>query len=470
MEKKDRITGSYRAYRNGRKAIPLCALREFGPPHFCNKLEFIAGLNEGNGMDRIMIHGGKPLAGEVHISGSKNSTLPILAATLMTSEPCMVHHVPDLSDVRFMLDILKYLGAEVSQLDKNTLRIHAREVKGVAPYDLVRKMRASVCLLGPLIARLKRCKVSVPGGCVIGPRPIDLHIKGLNSLGTNITLEEGCVVSNSGELQGTTLSLGGRHGSTVLGTDNVMMAATLARGTTVIEHAACEPEVIDLANFLNSMGARITGHGTSTIQVEGVDRLNGAEYRIIPDRIEAGTFLVAGAITQGDVMVKNVIPQHLQAILRLLENTGFAVESGNDSVRICCNGTTQAQDFATSPYPGFPTDMQAQVMTLMCVTPGMSVVTERVFPDRFMHVAELQRMGAQIEMETATAVVKGVDHLSAAPVMASDLRASAALIIAGLVARGDTEVRRVYHIDRGYEHIDEKLRTLGARIERIHES
>ncbi len=420
-------------------------------------------------MDRILIKGGYSLRGEVEISGSKNSTLPILAATLLTSQPCVLHRIPDLSDVRFMLDILRQLGAEVSRPDKSTVCVHAKEIQDVASYDLVRKMRASICLLGPLVGRLGKCKVSVPGGCVIGPRPIDLHMKGLNALGANLKVEEGYVVSHAKELRGTTLSLEGRHGSTVLGTDNVMMVAALAKGVTVIEHAACEPEVVDLANFLNTMGARITGQGTTTITVEGVERLEGTEYQVIPDRIEAGTFLVAGAITRGDVTVHRVEPQHLQSVVRLLEDIGFLLESGDDSIRIRYHKATCAKDFVTSSYPGLPTDMQAQMMTLMCVTPGVSVVTERVFPDRFMHVAEIQRMGAKIEMEGATAVVRGVEFLSAAPVMASDLRASAALVLAGLVARGTTEIRRVYHIDRGYEHIDDKLRNLGARIERIHE-
>lgn len=417
-------------------------------------------------MDRILIEGGAPLRGEVIISGSKNSALPILAATLLTSEPCLIRHVPDLSDVRFMIDILRHLGAEVSQPDKNTVRVHARVIQSVAPYDLVRKMRASVCLLGPLIGRLKACKVSVPGGCVIGPRPIDLHIKGLNTLGAGLTVEEGYVISHIAELHGASFSLGGRHGSTVLGTDNVMMAASLAKGTTIVEHAACEPEVVDLANFLNAMGAKISGHGTDTITIQGTDRLHGAEYEVIPDRIEAGTFLAAGAITRGDLTVRRVTPQHLQSVLRFFEEAKFSLELGEDWVRILGHGSPEARDFATSPYPGFPTDMQAQIMALMCVTPGVSVVTDRVFPDRFMHVAELQRMGAHIEMEGATAVVRGVAHLSGAPVMASDLRASAALLLAGLVARGTTEVRRVYHIDRGYEHLDDKLLRLGARIER----
>ena len=421
-------------------------------------------------MNRISIQGGVPLQGEVEISGSKNSTLPILAATLLTDEPCIIHHVPTtLSDIRFMLELLQHLGATVEQCGPGTVKIQAKQIQGVAPYDLVRKMRASVCLLGPLLARLKQCKVSVPGGCVIGQRPIDLHIKGLNAIGANLNLQEGYVVSNASELYGATINMGGRHGSTVLGTDNVMMAATLARGVTVIEQAATEPEVVDLANFLNSMGASITGQGTSTITVKGVERLHGTEYTVIPDRIEAGTFLIAGAITHGDLLVKNVVTDHLHAVLYLLESIGFLIEDQKNAVHIRTNGSTSARSFTTSPYPGFPTDMQAQMMALMTITPGVSVITERVFPDRFMHVAEIQRMGAQIELEGATAVVTGVERLSGAPVMASDLRASAALVLAGLVANGTTEIRRVYHIDRGYEKIDEKLRKLGARVERSEE-
>jgi UDP-N-acetylglucosamine 1-carboxyvinyltransferase len=331
-------------------------------------------------------------------------------------------------------------------------------------------MRARCRPLLLMIGRYHHCKVSVPGGCVIGPRPIDLHIKGLNALGANITLEEGYVVSDTKELRGTSVSMAGRHGTTVLGTDNVMMTAVLARGTTVIENAACEPEVVDLANFLNSMGAKISGHGTSTITIEGVESLHGTDYTVIPDRIEAGTFLIAGAITGGDVHLKSVDPRHLDAVLTILRECGFKLEVGTETIRLSRNGITRARDIDTQPYPGFPTDMQAQMMALMCVTPGKSVVNEGVFPDRFMHVAELQRMGAQVEVDRAMAVVTGVDGLSGAPVMASDLRASAALLVAALVAKGSTEIRRVYHIDRGYERIDDKLRALGAEIERVHES
>lgn len=420
-------------------------------------------------MNRICIQGGTVLQGEVEMSGSKNSALPILAATLLTSEPCIVHGVPNLSDIRFMIEILRQLGAEVSDLDGNTIRIKAKEIQGVAPYDLVRKMRASVCLMGPLIGRLKTCKVSVPGGCVIGERPIDLHIKGLNKLGANITLKEGYVIADTKELRGETVALGGRYGSTVTGTNNIMMTAVLAQGTTVVEQAACEPEIVDLANFLNSMGACITGHGTSTITIKGVDHLKGTEHTVIPDRIEAGTFLVAGAITGGDVTIRNVVPEHFRAVSDLLEITGFFIESKDRSVRLRPNGATCARDFSTGTYPGFPTDMQAQMMALMCVTPGTSVVTERVFPDRFNHVAEIRRMGAVIEREGAIAVINGVDRLSGAPVMASDLRASAALVVAGLVAEGNTEIRRIYHLDRGYERIDEKLRSLGAKMARVPE-
>lgn len=421
-------------------------------------------------MDRMLIKGGATLRGHVKISGSKNSALPILAATLMTSEPCVIENVPNLSDVRYMLEILKSLGAEVTRPTENSARIVAKEIATIAPYDLVRKMRASVCLLGPLIARSKTCKVSVPGGCVIGPRPIDLHIKGLNALGANITLEQGYVASHATELHGTEVSMGGKHGTTVLGTDNVMMAAVLAKGRTVIRDAACEPEVVDLANFLNSMGAKISGHGTSTITVDGVSSLHGTNYEVIPDRIEAGTFLAAGAITRGDITLEPVVPEHLESVIQLLKDTGFEITTEGRKLRIRYIGATKGQGFITTPYPGFPTDMQAQIMALMAVTPGESLIQEQVFPDRFMHVAELQRMGANIDTDTGKALVKGVPNLSAAPVMASDLRASAALVLAGLVAQGTTEVRRVYHIDRGYERIDDKLRKLGAEIERIHET
>ena len=420
-------------------------------------------------MDRIVIEGGVPLRGEAKISGSKNSVLPILAATLLTEDPCVIRRVPDLSDVRFMLQLLQHLGAEVERLDPHTVRVRARSVADTAPYDLVRKMRASVCLLGPLVGRLRRCRVSVPGGCVIGPRPIDLHLKGLNALGAHLEIKEGYVVAESRGLEGASVSMSGRHGSTVLGTDNVMMAATLARGRTVIEHAAGEPEVADLAAFLNAMGARVSGAGASTIVVDGSERLHGAEFEVVADRIEAATFLAAGAITGGEVAVHPVVPAHLLPVIALLRDSGFDLTEERDRVALRPRGPIAARDFATGPFPAFPTDAQAQMMALMCVTPGTSVITERVFPDRFMHVAELQRMGARIEMESTTAVVQGVEHLSGAPVMASDLRASAALVLAGLVARGATEIRRVYHIDRGYEQIDEKLRGLGARIQRIRE-
>lgn len=416
-----------------------------------------------------MIEGGLPLRGEAPISGSKNSVLPILAATLLTEDACVLRRVPDLSDVRFMLDLLRHLGAEVDRRDAHTVRIRARRVTETAPYDLVRKMRASVCLLGPLVARLRRCRVSMPGGCVIGTRPIDLHLKGLNALGARLAVEEGYVVTKDAALEGAVISLAGRHGSTVLGTANVLMAATLAPGRTTLEHAACEPEVEDLARFLNAMGARIAGAGTPLITVDGVDRLRGAEFEVIPDRIEAATFLIAGAMTGGEIAVQPVVPAHLLPVTALLRDAGFRVAEDSDRVTLRREGATAARDFATGPFPAFPTDVQAQMMALMCVTPGTSVITERVFSDRFMHAAELQRMGAQIEMEGATAIVKGVERLSGAPVMASDLRASAALVLAGLVAHGQTEIRRVYHIDRGYERIDEKLRALGARIARIRE-
>jgi UDP-N-acetylglucosamine 1-carboxyvinyltransferase len=330
-------------------------------------------------------------------------------------------------------------------------------------------MRASVCLLGPLTARLKKCKISLPGGCVIGDRPIDIHLKGLKRLGAEISIEQGYVYAQARELTGSDIFLGGRYGSTVLGTANLMMAATLAKGTTIIESAACEPEIVDLAEFLIKMGARIKGAGSPILEIEGVERLHGAEHDVIPDRIEAGTFMVAAAITGGDVTCKGVKAHHFGAVWDKLEEAGVKVERTNGSVRVQRNGALKAVDVITQPYPGFPTDMQAQMGALMAVTPGISVITEKIFPNRFMYISELGRLGADVSLEGPSAIVKGVSRLSGAPVMASDLRASAALVLAGLVAEGETEVNRIYHVDRGYEKIDEKLRGLGAKIERVAE-
>jgi UDP-N-acetylglucosamine 1-carboxyvinyltransferase len=387
-------------------------------------------------MDKILVHGGHPLSGSIKVSGSKNSSLPILAATLLTREPCIVHGVPDLSDTHYMLQILAHLGAQVERAS-GTVSVTAEKIHSVAAYDVVRKMRASVCVLGPSLGRCKEATVALPGGCVIGDRPIDLHLKGFEALGP-----------------------------TVLGTDNVMMAAVLADGVTVIEGAAQEPEVVDLATFLNKMGAKIEGAGTRRIIIEGVPDLHGAEHWVIPDRIEAGTFLVAGAIAGKGVTVKRVEPEHLRAVTDALAKCGFHINVGDHAISILPNGDASALELTTAPYPGFPTDMQAQMCALLSISKGTSSVTENVFPQRYMHVAELKRMGAQVQLEGATAVIDGVDCLLGAPVMASDLRASAALVLAGLKADGITEVTRVYHIDRGYEHLDEKLSELGAHIER----
>jgi UDP-N-acetylglucosamine 1-carboxyvinyltransferase len=417
-------------------------------------------------MDKILVHGGHPLSGSIKVSGSKNSSLPILAATLLTREPCIVHGVPDLSDTHYMLQILAHLGAQVERAS-GTVSVTAEKIHSVAPYDVVRKMRASVCVLGPSLGRCKEATVALPGGCVIGDRPIDLHLKGFEALGAAVRVEGGDIKVFAPKLSGAVIDMHGRFGPTVLGTDNVMMAAVLANGVTVIDGAAQEPEVVDLATFLNKMGAKIEGAGTRRIIIEGVPELHGAEHRVIPDRIEAGTFLVAGAIAGKGVTVKRVEPEHVRAITDALARCGFPIEVKNDAVSILANGDASALELTTEPYPGFPTDMQAQMCALLSTSKGTSSVTENVFPQRYMHVSELKRMGAQVELEGATAVIDGVDCLLGAPVMASDLRASAALVLAGLKADGVTEVSRVYHIDRGYEHLDEKLSELGAHIERV---
>jgi UDP-N-acetylglucosamine 1-carboxyvinyltransferase len=417
-------------------------------------------------MDKILVHGGYPLSGSIKISGSKNSSLPILAATLLTREPCVVHGVPDLSDTHYMLQILTYLGAQVERAS-GTVSVTAEKIQSVAPYDVVRKMRASVCVLGPSLGRCKEATVALPGGCVIGDRPIDLHLTGFEALGAAVRVEGGDIKVFAPKLSGAVINMQSKFGPTVLGTDNVMMAAVLADGVTVIEGAAQEPEVVDLATFLNKMGAKIEGAGTRRIIIEGVPELHGAEHRVIPDRIEAGTFLVAGAIGGKGVTVKRVEPEHIRAVTDVLARCGFPIEIKNDAISILPNGVASALELTTEPYPGFPTDMQAQMCALLSTSKGTSSVTENVFPQRYMHVAELKRMGAQVELAGATAVIDGVDGLLGAPVMASDLRASAALVLAGLKADGITEVSRVYHIDRGYEHLDEKLSELGAHIERV---
>ena len=419
-------------------------------------------------MDKILIHGGRPLSGSIKISGSKNSALPILAATLLTRESCILHRVPDLSDTHYMLQILMHLGAQVERAS-GTVTVTADTIDSIAPYDVVRKMRASVCVLGPLLGRCKEATVSLPGGCVIGDRPIDLHLKGFEALGAAVRVEGGNVKMFAPKLEGAVINLRGKFGPTVLGTDNVMMAAVLAEGITVIEGAATEPEVVDLADFLNKMGAKIEGAGTRRLIIEGVKELHGAEHDIIPDRIEAGTFLVAGAICGGGVTVKRVVRDHVSAVTDALQACGYQIQWSENSITVSPNGEAKPLELSTEPYPGFPTDMQAQMCALLSTTEGISVITENIFPQRYMHVAELKRMGAHMQLEGASAIIQGVERLFGAPVMASDLRASAALVLAGLKAEGRTEVSRVYHIDRGYEHLDEKLSELGAHIERVKE-
>jgi UDP-N-acetylglucosamine 1-carboxyvinyltransferase len=411
------------------------------------------------------IHGGKALRGTVRAAGSKNAALPILAAALLTEEVVTLRGVPDLSDVRFMAEILRQQGAEVAQPAPGTWVIRAGELTHRTPYDLVRKMRASVCLLGALLGRLRRAEMAIPGGCVIGPRPIDLHLRGLEALGCAVTVEGGLVRVDATAARGTAVDMGGPMGSTVLGTANLVMAATLTPGLTSIHTAAREPEIVDLCALLGKMGARISGEGTGTILVEGVARLHGCEHTVIPDRIEVGTYLIAGAITGGDVTVEGAEPAHLEAFLGQLRKAGVAVEAGPGRLR-AHGRPTRPVDIVTAPHPGFPTDLQAQFMALQLLVPARSTFTEKVYPARFMHAAELQRMGADIAVEGAVAHVHGGKPLSGAPVMASDLRASAALILAALAAKGETWVQRLYHLDRGYERFEERLRALGADIRR----
>jgi UDP-N-acetylglucosamine 1-carboxyvinyltransferase len=417
-------------------------------------------------MDSFLIKGGVPLHGEVTISGSKNAALPILAATLLTDEPCVIRRVPDLSDTRFMVKILESLGA-TAKFENGTLSVHAKKIKGYADYELVRKMRGSICIAGPLLARLHKARISLPGGCIIGARPINLHLKGFEALGVKIKIEGGYVDATAKKLTGNSMFLGGRAGPTVLGTANVMMAATLGEGITVIESAACEPEVVDLANFLTAMGAKITGAGSPTITVTGVDKLHGAEHEVIPDRIEAATFVIAAAATNGEVTVKGARADHLRAVFDKLQEANVSVERKGTDLVAKRKGKLKPVDITTLPYSGFPTDVQAQMMSLLALAPGISIITERIFESRFMHVSELARLGAEIEIEGPSAIVKGGKPLSGAQVMASDLRASAALVIAGMAAKGTTQVNRIYHLDRGYENMDVKLQKLGARIQRV---
>jgi len=421
-------------------------------------------------MDKIIIEGGVPLKGTIEISGAKNAALPIIAASLLTEEKCVIKNVPALRDVFTMLKILRSLGVK-AQIEQDRVIIEPKNYNSyVADYKYVSTMRASICVLGPLLAKMKQAKVSMPGGCVIGQRPVDLHIKGLKALGAKIKIEHGYIVAEAKYLRGNNIFLGGAYGSSVLATSNVIMAAVLARGKTLVENAACEPEIVDLANFLIKMGAKIKGQGTPRVEIDGVKRLSGAVHTIIPDRIEAGTHILAAAITRGELTIKKAKREHLSALIDKLSQIGVKVSSDNQGIHVKRrNAVLKSADITTLPYPGFPTDMQAQMMALSAVSDGISVLTEKIFPDRFMHVSELNRMGADIFLEGASAVVKGVKRLSGAPVMASDLRASAALILAGLVAKGKTEISRIYHLDRGYEKIEEKLIKVGAKIKRVKE-
>ncbi len=422
-------------------------------------------------MDSFEIEGGPALRGEVSLSGAKNAALPIMAAAILTRDKLILHNVPRLRDATTMITILNRLGVQSEWVGDDTLELQVTdERQTAADYDLVRTMRASICVLGPLLARRTRAQVSYPGGCVIGPRPIELHLKGLRALGANIEVEHGDVIAESVDgLIGNDIYLGGPRGSTVLGTANVLCAAVLAEGQTVIEDAACEPEIVELAHCLNQMGAKISKIGSKRLEIEGVEELHGTEFTIPYDRIEAGTFMVAAAITKGNVLVKNVQREHLGAVFDALRGIGVEMIPENDrkDMRVIGPASFHHVDLVTGPFPALPTDMQAQHMAMLCLADGISVVTERIYPDRFMHAAELNRLRANIRKEGASAIVQGVDYLSGAPVMASDLRASAALVLAGLVARGKTTVKRVYHIDRGYENIEQKLEQLGARIKRV---
>jgi UDP-N-acetylglucosamine 1-carboxyvinyltransferase len=421
-------------------------------------------------MDKLRIRGGRRLAGEVAISGAKNAALPELCAALLTAEPVLLANVPRLHDVATMLKLLRTMGVVAEQSDEaeatvalDASRVTSRE----APYDLVKTMRASILVLGPLVARFGEARVSLPGGCAIGTRPVDQHIKGLQSLGAEITVEHGYIVARAKRLKGARIAT---DMVTVTGTENLLMAATLAEGETVLENAAQEPEIPDLAEMLIGMGARIEGHGTSRIRIEGVNQLHGAAHRIVPDRIEAGTFLCAVAAAGGDVLLRHARSDHLDAVIDKLREAGATIESGPGWIRVRSQGRLRSVSFRTSEYPAFPTDMQAQFMALDCIAEGAASVAETIFDSRFNHVPELLRLGARIEVDGRVAVVQGVERLSGAAVMATDLRASAGLVIAGLVAEGETVIDRIYHLDRGYDRMEAKLQSLGADIERVRSS
>jgi UDP-N-acetylglucosamine 1-carboxyvinyltransferase len=417
-------------------------------------------------MDKLIITGGKALAGDVRISGAKNAALPILAATLLAEDPMVIGNIPHLRDITTTMELLGRMGVDLTVDEKMRVEVDAGRLdKPFAPYELVKTMRASILVLGPLLARCGQADVSLPGGCAIGSRPVDLHIEGLRAMGAEISVDGGYIKARANRLKGVRLVL---DMVTVTGTENLMMAATLADGETVIENAAREPEVVDLANCLNAMGARITGAGTTTITVEGVKSLHGATYNVLPDRIETGTFLVAGAISGGKVRVRDTDPTQLDAVLQKLQEAGADLEVGDDYIILDMHGNRpKAVNVHTAPYPAFPTDMQAQFTALNSVAEGVGTITETVFENRFMHVQELQRMGAKIKLEGNTAICSGIPRLTGAPVMATDLRASASLVLAGLVADGETVVDRIYHVDRGYQNIEDKFAGLGARIRRV---
>lgn len=425
-------------------------------------------------MDAFRILGGTRLTGRITVDGSKNASLPLMAAALLADEPVTLRRVPDLSDIRNMCKLLGELGCDVES-DDGTLRLTNTDPSRThARYEIVKTMRASICVLGPLLAKRKRAQVSMPGGCAFGDRPVDLHLRGLKALGAKIELRGGDIIATADRLKGATIFLGGAFGSTVLGTANVMSAATLAEGRTIIESAACEPEVADLAALLNAMGAKISGAGTPRIIVDGVDSLGGADHTVLPDRIVAGTYAIAAAITNGDVIIDDFPYDNLLAVIDTLNSMGVHVtrmNRGGDprrcTVKVTSDRLLKPVMFTTQPYPGFPTDLQAQMMAILALAGGNSIITEKIYPERFMHVAELSRMGAQLVRQGPTVIVQGVSRLVGAPVMASDLRASACLVLAGLVAEGETEVSRVYHLDRGYARMDEVLNSLGADIERF---
>jgi UDP-N-acetylglucosamine 1-carboxyvinyltransferase len=417
-------------------------------------------------MNKLLIRGGAPIEGEIRTSGAKNAVLPMMAASLLADSPVTIENVPHLQDVTTTMELLGRMGATLTVGDQMSVEIDATTVDTLeAPYDLVRTMRASILVLGPMLARFKKARVSLPGGCAIGTRPVDIHLRGLQALGADVRVEGGYIETSAEQLVGARIVL---DQVTVTGTENLMMAAVFARGETVLENAAREPEVVDLARFLNAMGADVRGAGSDVIRIHGVERLTGVRYRVLPDRIETGTYLVAAAMTRGSILVRDTRPELLDAVLAKLEQAGADIETGEDWIRLDMHGRRpKAVDIRTAPHPGFPTDMQAQFVAMNAVAEGTGTVVETIFENRFMHVQEIQRMGADIHIEGNTAVIRGVETLSGAPIMATDLRASASLVLAGLVARGETQVNRIYHIDRGYESIEEKLSRLGADIQRI---